>query len=80
MYTYPEPEVAAAMEASVAFQVRIMSSIIGIMSFCWVALGVFFLYYFCKPLRKVDSESDIELRVTSGEREKKWWIDDCDVV
>ncbi|KAI1100379.1 hypothetical protein F4804DRAFT_319228 [Jackrogersella minutella] len=78
LYNYPTPEVAAAMEASAAYQVKIMSSIIGFMGLCWIIIGAFFLYHFYRPLKDADREIDIELQVAHGANEKKWWIDDCD--
>ncbi|KAI1764998.1 hypothetical protein GGR53DRAFT_289381 [Hypoxylon sp. FL1150] len=78
LYTYPAPEVAAAMEASAAYQVKILASITGILGLCWILLGTFFLYHFCKPLKIIDSESTAELGIVKEVTEKRWWMDDCD--
>lgn len=80
MFTYPAPEVAAAMKASAAYQVEILASIMGFMGLCWILLGAFFLYHFCKPIQIIDSESTVELRIVKEETEKRWWMDDCDAV
>lgn len=77
-YTYPTPDVAAAMEASAADQVKIIACIMGFMGFCWVILGAFFLYHFCRPLKTMDVEAAIELRDVNSENEKKWWVDEFD--
>lgn len=79
-YTYPAPEVAAAMSTSAAHQVETIASIMGFMGLCWIILGAFFLYHFCKPLKNIDSESTVELQIADEETEKRWWIDDCDAV
>ncbi|KAI1370386.1 hypothetical protein F4677DRAFT_438576 [Hypoxylon crocopeplum] len=76
IYTYPAPEVAAAMEATADCEVKIMASILGFMGLCCILLGVFFLFHFCKPVKQADTESAIELRIVNREDEKKWWIDD----
>ncbi|KAI0168892.1 hypothetical protein GGR52DRAFT_574118 [Hypoxylon sp. FL1284] len=78
--TYPPAEVEEALEAAAAYQVETIASIMGFMGLCWVLLGVFFVYHFCKPLKSIDSESMVELRIVNAEDEKKWWIDDSDAV
>ncbi|KAI0113480.1 hypothetical protein F4814DRAFT_449927 [Daldinia grandis] len=80
IYSYPSPDVAAAMEASVACQVNIMAGIMGIMGLCWILLAAFFLYNFYGPLKITNTENSIDLHVVEDRSEKKWWIDDYDVV
>lgn len=80
IYSYPSPDVAAAMEVSAACEVYIMAGIMGFMGLCWILLAAFFLYNFYGPLKIVNTEDSIDLHVVNDGSEKKWWIDDYDVV